>query len=400
MAKYFTILTNIGSALHANAQIQQTTVPWTHMALGDGNGAEVNPNQAQTGLVREVHRLPITAIEQHATNPNWIVVEAVVPNSVGGWTVRETAIYGGAGAAQCIAVGNYPASYKPVLAEGAVREMVMRMIVEISSTATVNLVIDPAVAIASRGWVESQIASPAKRGMVQLATPAQVQAGVDVGLAVTPQGLSTLTSTESRAGLVQLATAAQVMAGTEVSAVVTPAVLSSRTATETRTGLAEIATQAEAESGTDDTRMMSAKKVLQLIRATAAQANELLRGVLRIGTQAEVNAGTDDTVAVTPKKLRFGFVFVGNTVVGAIRFPDWLGKFQVAWGGTSGGNSVTTFSLAFDQPPRLGAITGYLGGSEPASLLYTPGVHTVTTTGFGNWSAGVSLSYIAVGVGV
>ena len=157
MPKYYTLLTKIGEALHANAQITQTSVPWTHMALGDGGGAPVNPKREQTGLVREVHRLPITAIGPHPDNPNWIVVEAVVPNNVGGWTVRETAIMGTAGGAQCIAVGNYPDTYKPVLAEGAVREMVMRMIVEISSTATVNLVIDPAVAIASRQFVEEYV---------------------------------------------------------------------------------------------------------------------------------------------------------------------------------------------------------------------------------------------------
>lgn len=188
-AKYFTILTNIGSALHANAQIQQTRVPWTHMALGDGGGAEVQPDQKQSALVREVHRLPITAIEPHPTNPKWIVVEAVVPNNVGGWTVRETAIYGGPNGPQCIAVGNYPASYKPVLADGAVREMVMRMIVEISSTATVNLVIDPAVAIASRGWVETQIATDRKRGLVELADLVETDAGTDKERAITAEGL-------------------------------------------------------------------------------------------------------------------------------------------------------------------------------------------------------------------
>lgn len=192
-SKYFTILTNIGSALHANAQIQQTKVPWTHIALGDGGGVDVQPDQKQTGLVREVHRLPITAIDPHPTNPNWIVVEAVVPNNVGGWTVRETAIYGGTGIAQCIALGNYPASYKPVLAEGAVREMVMRMVVEISSTATVNLVIDPAVAIASRGWVESWVkgltASTERQGLLELATEAETIQGDDKLRAVTSYGL-------------------------------------------------------------------------------------------------------------------------------------------------------------------------------------------------------------------
>lgn len=189
MSNFYTILTNIGAALHANAQVQQTTVAWTHMALGDGNGNPVVPQQTQAGLVREVHRLPITSLEQHPDNPNWIVVEAVVPSDVGGWTVRETALYGAAGGGSCIAVGNYPATYKPVLAEGAAREMVMRMVIEVSSVATVKLVIDPAVAIASRKWVESLVATPAKAGLVKLATVDEAKQGLRGDVAVTPEGL-------------------------------------------------------------------------------------------------------------------------------------------------------------------------------------------------------------------
>ncbi len=189
MSNFYTILTNIGAALHANAQVQQTTVAWTHMALGDGNGNPVVPQQTQTGLVREVHRLPITSLEQHPDNPNWIVVEAVVPSDVGGWTVRETALYGGAGGGSCIAVGNYPATYKPVLAEGAAREMVMRMVVEISSVATVKLQIDPAVAIASRAWVESLVATPAKAGLVKLANEQEHLDGLIGNKAATPAGV-------------------------------------------------------------------------------------------------------------------------------------------------------------------------------------------------------------------
>lgn len=189
MSNFYTLLTNIGAALHANAQVQQTTVAWSHFALGDGNGAAVVPAQAQTGLRREVHRLGITSIETHPDNPNWIVVEAVVPSDVGGWTVRESAIYGGPGGNTCIAVGNYPETYKPVLAEGAGREMVMRMIVEISSVATVKLLIDPAVAIASRAWVQSLVASPQKAGLVKLATVDESKEGLRDDVAVTPEGL-------------------------------------------------------------------------------------------------------------------------------------------------------------------------------------------------------------------
>lgn len=189
MAKFYTILTKVGEALHANAQITQTTVPWTHMAIGDGGGNPVVPKQEQTGLVREVTRVPITSIAPDPNNPNWMVVEAVLPNNVGGWTVRETAIMGTPGGAQCIAVGNYPDTYKPVLAEGSVREMVLRMVVAVIGAGTVNLVIDPAVAIASRGWVEAQIATSQKRGLIEIADLIETDVGEDEERAVTPKGL-------------------------------------------------------------------------------------------------------------------------------------------------------------------------------------------------------------------
>ncbi|MGD9756199.1 MAG: phage tail protein [Comamonas sp.] len=190
MAKFYTLLTKIGEALHANAQITQATVPWTHMAIGDGGGNPVVPKQEQTGLVREVTRVPITSIAPDPNNPNWMIVEAVLPNNVGGWTVRETAIMGTPGGAQCIAVGNYPDTYKPVLAEGSVREMVLRMVVAVIGAGTVNLVIDPAVAIASRGWVESLTANTERRGIVELATQEEAEAEADTVRAVTPKGLS------------------------------------------------------------------------------------------------------------------------------------------------------------------------------------------------------------------
>ncbi|WP_370545615.1 phage tail sheath C-terminal domain-containing protein [Comamonas testosteroni] len=130
-----------------------------------------------------------------------MVVEAVLPNNVGGWTVRETAIMGTPGGAQCIAVGNYPDTYKPVLAEGSVREMVLRMVVAVIGAGTVNLVIDPAVAIASRGWVEGLVATPVKAGLVKLATVEEAKEGTRTDVAVTPDGLDEALKSNSGLGL-------------------------------------------------------------------------------------------------------------------------------------------------------------------------------------------------------
>lgn len=192
--KYFTTLTNIGAALHANAQLQQTTVPWTHLVLGDGNGVEPVPSPAQTGVIREVDRLAISSIETDPNNPNWIVIEAVIPADRGGYVVRETALMGTAGGNQCIAVGNYPSATKPLLSEGAGSELVIRMVVEIAHTATVTLKIDPAVVIASRDWVEKQHATQQKRGLVRLATMPEALLGEADDIAVTPAGVMRLVS--------------------------------------------------------------------------------------------------------------------------------------------------------------------------------------------------------------
>lgn len=62
-------------------------------------------------------------------------------------------------------------------------------------------------------------------------------------------------------GTVRLATDTETQTGTDDSIAVTPEGLSSRTATETRTGIAEIATQAETNAGTDDSRFITAKKL-------------------------------------------------------------------------------------------------------------------------------------------
>ncbi|WP_442881802.1 gp53-like domain-containing protein, partial [Devosia sp.] len=64
------------------------------------------------------------------------------------------------------------------------------------------------------------------------------------------------------------------------------------------------ATQAEAEAGTDNTKPTTALRVAQAIAAKVVQTTEAVLGIAKVATQAQVTTGTDDATIVTPKKLR------------------------------------------------------------------------------------------------
>lgn len=157
---YYTLLTAIGAAELVNSQAFGNTVPITHLAVGDGNGNPVAPTEGMVGLVHQVHRVPVSSMTVDADNPNWLIIEAVLPSTVGGWTIREIGLLGGSGAGnKLLAVGNFPATYKPLVAEGAAKDLVIRMIIEVSSSAIVNLTVNSGVAVATTASVANAIAA-------------------------------------------------------------------------------------------------------------------------------------------------------------------------------------------------------------------------------------------------
>ena len=58
--------------------------------------------------------------------------------------------------------------------------------------------------------------------MAELATPEEVVAGEDDSRIVTPAGLKSLTSTQSRAGLIEIASTEETLAGSDATRAVTP----------------------------------------------------------------------------------------------------------------------------------------------------------------------------------
>ncbi|MDT3721412.1 phage tail protein [Pseudomonas oryzihabitans] len=152
---YYAILTAIGEAKLANAAALNTTLKIAKMAVGDGGGAVPTPTRTQTALAGEWYRAGLNTLSVDPNNSSQIIAELVIPEASGGNWIREMGLYDGDG--NLIAVANTPPSYKPQLAEGSGRTQVLRMILVVSSTSSVELKIDPSVILATRQYVDDAI---------------------------------------------------------------------------------------------------------------------------------------------------------------------------------------------------------------------------------------------------
>ncbi|HBS7056146.1 TPA: phage tail protein [Klebsiella pneumoniae] len=150
--KYIAILTPAGEAKMAAAAISGEPVGFTHMGVGDGGGTPYQPYAEQTGLVNELYRAPLNRLVIADSGANVIRAEMVMFPQVGGFWLREAALYDDDGV--CLALASLPPSYKPLLAEGSGRQQVVNLWIAVNNTADVRLMTDPAVVIASLGEVD------------------------------------------------------------------------------------------------------------------------------------------------------------------------------------------------------------------------------------------------------
>lgn len=170
--EYYTRLTDIGRARLATALADEAPLGIAQAALGDGGGTSYDPSPDQTALVGEWHRRPVNRITVDPDNPHWVVIEVVVPMSVGGHYVREVGLIDRDGA--LIAIAKFPPTYKPTLIAGTGSDLVIRVILEVANAGSVELLIDPTVVTASRAYVDQMVgqSAAALRGDLEAAIAA------------------------------------------------------------------------------------------------------------------------------------------------------------------------------------------------------------------------------------
>lgn len=147
MSKIFkSLITAAGREKIAAAIVNGEKVIFSQMSVGDGGGHATTPGDEQTSLINELFRTQLNSLKLSETE-SIIVAEMIIPPEVGGFTIREAALFDDAG--ECMAVANVPETYKPALAEGSGRFTILRIWLAVSSTEAVELIVDPGIVLAT-----------------------------------------------------------------------------------------------------------------------------------------------------------------------------------------------------------------------------------------------------------
>ena len=150
--KYSAVLTEAGEVALAEAALSGLPVGFALMGVGDGNGMLPAALASQDGLINERYRAPINRLAIADNSANVIRAEMIIPPQVGGFWLREAALYDDDGV--CLAVASVPESYKPQLAEGSGRLHALNLWIKVSNTADVKITADLSLVMASVQDVE------------------------------------------------------------------------------------------------------------------------------------------------------------------------------------------------------------------------------------------------------
>ncbi|QES59422.1 phage tail protein [Escherichia coli] len=330
--KFKTVITTAGAAKLAAATAPGgRKVNITTMAVGDGGGKLPVPDAGQTGLIHEVWRHALNKISQDKRNSNYIIAELVIPPEVGGFWMRELGLYDDAGT--LIAVANMAESYKPALAEGSGRSQTCRMVIIVSSVASVELTIDTTTVMATQDYVDDKIAeheqsrrhpdaSLTAKGFTQLssatnctsetlaATPKAVKAAYDLA-----NGKYTAQdATTARKGLVQLSSATN--SDSETLAATPKAVktaydlangkYTAQDGTTARKGLVQLSSATNSDSETLAATPKAVKTAYDLANGkyTAQDGTTARKGLVQLSSATNSDS---ETLAATPKAVKVAY---------------------------------------------------------------------------------------------
>ena len=155
--EFYTIITKIGQEKLVSATTGQK-LEFYQFAVGDGNGRYYEPMVSQYALVNEKYRANTnaTTIEE-----NRIIIECLIPAHIGGFTIREIGIFDKQGS--LVLVGKYPQTEKPVDSFGGLKDLYIKVQLEVDNPETIAMTVDPNVVIVTKQNLNQELSKYLKK---------------------------------------------------------------------------------------------------------------------------------------------------------------------------------------------------------------------------------------------
>ena len=136
--EFYSLVTDYGAEKQLRCITDGIPFEVTHIALGDGNGKYYEPSRTQTKLVNEVWR---GNIEKCEWTDNRFYCVTTVPAEIGGFEVREAGVFDAEN--NLLVVSKFPETTKQAPESGTVKQLTIRIELEMSNTQLAELVINP-----------------------------------------------------------------------------------------------------------------------------------------------------------------------------------------------------------------------------------------------------------------
>ena len=136
--EFYSLVTDYGAEKQLRCITDGIPFEVTHIALGDGNGRYYEPSTSQTKLVNEVWR---GNVEKCEWIENRFYCVTTVPAEVGGFDVREAGVFDEGN--NLLVITKFPETTKQAPESGTVKQLTIRIELEMSNTQLAELVINP-----------------------------------------------------------------------------------------------------------------------------------------------------------------------------------------------------------------------------------------------------------------
>lgn len=149
----FTIPTDIGLQKIMAAVSGGDPVALATFKVGDGGGSEYDPTPAQLDLVNTVYSGSMTpgAVYIDPDNPKAIIIEHTIPNTSGGYTIREAGVFDADG--NMIVVAKIVPTDKPIYSSGSTRQTMIRLVLAGVNKDDLDVIVSAAPQLATMQWV-------------------------------------------------------------------------------------------------------------------------------------------------------------------------------------------------------------------------------------------------------